>query len=81
MQRQKLNNCSSFEQEMTSHLGGQSPLIDAEVPPTLPEGHKLNKEQFQLVDNLLLSYLKNCKLYVSSEETRKKKPFLGTWSL
>lgn len=67
---------------MTSHLGGQSPLIDAEVPlQPLPEGHKLNKEQFQLVDNLLLSYLKNCKLYVSSEETRKKEAILRNLEL
>lgn len=67
---------------MASHVGGQGPFIDADIPlQPLPEGHQLNKEQFQLADHLLLSYLKDCKLYVSPEEARKKEAILRTLEL
>lgn len=67
---------------MASHMGGQGPLIDTDIPlQPLPEGYKLNKEQFQLVDSLLLSYLQDCNLYVSPEETRKKESILRNLEL
>lgn len=67
---------------MTSQLGAQGPFIDTNIPlQPLPEGHKLTKEQFQLVDSLLLNYLHTCNLYVSPEETRKKETILRNLEL